>query len=101
MICGVVYAELFAYPSATEQFVKRFIDTTEIQVDFDLGDAAWQDRARSFENYAERRRFNGSLAKRLLADFMVGSHALHRADRLLTLDSSRYKADFPTLKLLP
>ena len=38
--------------------------------------------------------------KRLLADFVIGAHALYSADRLLTLDEGRYRRDFPELKLL-
>jgi len=34
----------------------------------------------------------------LLADFIVGAHALTRSDRLLTLDPSRYSRDFPELE---
>jgi len=34
-----------------------------------------------------------------LADFIIGSHALAQADRLMTLDPKRYKQDFPELKL--
>jgi predicted nucleic acid-binding protein len=102
VICGVVYAELLAYPKATPIFIDEFLRTTEIQIDFDLGEAAWRDIAQRFGKYAERRRRSkGVLAKRLLADFVVGAHALHKADRLITLDASRYKADFSQLKLLP
>src|SRR5438046_5990875 len=38
--------------------------------------------------------------KRLLVDFIVAAHALLRADRLMTLDASRYRQDFPKLRLL-
>jgi predicted nucleic acid-binding protein len=101
-ISGVVYAELLAYPKASQKFVDEFLKTTEIQIDFDIGQAAWLEVGRRFGKYAERRRrANGTQAKRLLADFIVGAHALYAADRLITLDSSRYKADFPSLKVLP
>jgi predicted nucleic acid-binding protein len=102
VICGVVYAELRAFPKATPKFVDQFLHSTEIQIDFDVGEAVWLDVAQRFGKYAERRRRSkGVLAKRLLADFIVGAHAAHKADRLITLDASRYKADFPQLKLLP
>jgi predicted nucleic acid-binding protein len=102
VISGVVYAELMAYPKASQKFVDEFLKTTEIQIDFAISETAWLEVARRFGRYAERRRrSNGVLAKRLLADFVVGAHALYATDRLLTLDLSRYKADFPSLKLLP
>ena len=37
--------------------------------------------------------------KRLLADFIIGSHALAQADRFMTLDPKRYERDFPEPKL--
>ncbi len=36
--------------------------------------------------------------QRLLADFIIGSHALAHADRFMTLDPQRYARDFPELK---
>jgi predicted nucleic acid-binding protein len=36
----------------------------------------------------------------LLADFLIGAHALVQADQLLTLDSTRYSQDFPEVRLL-
>ena len=39
----------------------------------------------------------GGAAKRLLVDFIIAAHALLRADRLMTLDASRYARDFPRL----
>jgi predicted nucleic acid-binding protein len=52
-------------------------------------------------HYAKRRRRSSCQGpKRLLADFIIGSHALSRADRFMTLDPKRYAPDFPELKLL-
>ena len=51
--------------------------------------------------YAKRRRRSAPQGpKRLLADFIIGSHALAQADRFLTLDPKRYKRDFPELKFI-
>ncbi len=99
LICPPVYAELHAHPNASARFVEEFLASTEIAVDFDLSKEVWEESARRFARYAARRRkAGGGDAKRLLADFLVGAHALLRSDRLLTLDRSVYRRDFPELK---
>jgi predicted nucleic acid-binding protein len=101
LIAPVVYVELLAYPKATESFVNGFLSETGITVDFQLDQAVWVDAGRRFARYADQRRKSGSgESKRLLADFLVGSHALLQADRLMSLDPARYKQYFPELKLL-
>jgi predicted nucleic acid-binding protein len=100
LISGVVYSELLAYPKATEIFVNEFCEQTGIVIDFRFPDAVWLEAGRRFAKYANRRRkAKGENPKRLLADFLVGSHALMQADRLMTLDQGRYKQDFPDLHL--
>jgi hypothetical protein len=42
----------------------------------------------------------GERPKRLLADLVIGAHALIHADRLMTLDPARYRHDFPEFKLV-
>ena len=101
VVSGPVYAELLAYPKATESFVNSFLADTGIAVDFALEQPAWVEVGRRFARYAKRRRRSaGPGAKRLLADFMIGSHALAHADRFMTLDPRRYARDFPDLKLV-
>ena len=101
VVSGPVYAELLAYPKATESFVNRFLADTGIAVEFAMEQAAWVEAGRRFARYAKRRRRSaGQGAKRLLADFMIGSHALAHADRFMTLDPRRYARDFPELKLI-
>jgi predicted nucleic acid-binding protein len=102
VVCGVVYAELRAHPHASLAFVDAFLAQTDVQVEFDLDAAIWQEATRGFADYAARRRTSGGAQpKRLLADFMIAAHAEQRADRLLTLDPSRYAIDFPKLRLQP
>ena len=101
VICAPVYCELLAYPSATRQFVQEFLGETGILVDFLLDEEVWQRAADSFVTYAKRRRRSrGGSPKRMLVDFVVAAHALLRSDRLLTLDASRYRQDFPKLHII-
>ncbi|HEX3443246.1 MAG TPA: type II toxin-antitoxin system VapC family toxin [Chthoniobacterales bacterium] len=96
-----VYAELLAYPKATESFVNRFLADTGIDVDFEFQQPVWLEAGRRFARYAKRRRRNAEQGpRRLLADFIIGAHALKQADRLMTLDPKRYIQDFPELKLM-
>jgi predicted nucleic acid-binding protein len=96
-----VYAELLAHPKVTEGFLNKFISDTGIAMDFKLGQQVWVEAGRRFARNAKRRRRSGREGpKRLLADFIIGSHALEKADRLMTLDPERYKRDFPELKLV-
>jgi predicted nucleic acid-binding protein len=39
--------------------------------------------------------------RRLLADFVIGAHALLRADRLVTFNGADFRSDFPELKIFP
>lgn len=98
VICAPVYAELLAHPKATATFVDDFLSQTHVVTDFLLNEDVWRKAGSAFAEYAQRRRRSREGApRRLLVDFLVGAHALLRADRLLTLDSSRYHHAFPKL----
>ncbi len=101
VICGPVYAELLAHPLAEEAFVRQFLTDTNVRVDLELDESVWSRAGQAFSAYAKRRRSSGGgEPRRLLVDFLVGAHAELRAERLLTLDASRYVQDFPGLKLV-
>jgi predicted nucleic acid-binding protein len=97
LIAPVVYAELLAHPKASKPFVDDFLADTGITVDFDWGEPVWVDAGRRF---ARCRRSQQRAPKRLLADFLIASHALLQADRLMSLDTSPYRQYFPELKLV-
>jgi predicted nucleic acid-binding protein len=101
VIAAPVYAELLAHPQAEEPFVKEFLKDTHIRVDFDLDESVWSRAGQGFCAYAKRRRSSGGgEPRRLLVDFLIGAHAELRAERLLTLDPTRYTQDFPALRLM-
>ena len=101
LVSPAVFAELHAYPGAAPEFVKRFLDSTGIVVDFQLEAAVWLESGERFARYAARRRMSsGAGPRRILADFLIGAHALLQADCLMTLDPKVYQQDFPELLLV-
>jgi predicted nucleic acid-binding protein len=100
LISPFVFAELHAYPGATEAFLQGFLAATGVHVDTRLEERIWPEAGRRFARYAARRRQSGSEPIGLLADFLIGTHALVQADRLFTLGPRRYVLDFPELPLL-
>jgi predicted nucleic acid-binding protein len=93
-----VFAELIAAPGRSEAFVSAFFDETGIRVDWELHARVWRLAGRAFQAYAERRRQQRDTgARRILADFIIGAHAVANGCRLLTLDDRLYRSSFPTL----
>ncbi len=93
-----VFAELLAAPGRTEAFVDSFLEETGIAIAWELDESVWRAAGRAFRSYAERRRKQrDSGHRRILADFLIGSHAFSHGFRLLTLDERFYRAAFPTL----
>jgi predicted nucleic acid-binding protein len=102
VISPPVYAEALAHPTYSEEGVHRFLEITGITVDFALADSVWTEAGRRYREYAIRRRQSqAEPPRRILADFLVGSHALLQADQLLTLDVKFYRTNFPELTLFP
>jgi predicted nucleic acid-binding protein len=93
-----VFADLIAAPGRTEAFVGSFFEETGIAIDWELSEQVWRSAGRAFQAYAERRRKQRDTGtRRILADFLIGAHALSNGCRLLTLDDRLYRASFPTL----
>lgn len=101
VIAAPVFAELLAAPSRNEVFLDSFCRDTGISVDWNLNEAIWRAAGRAFQLYVTRRRKqNDSGPRRILADFLIGAHAVQNGVRLLTLDDRLYRAAFPRLALV-
>ena len=99
-MCGVVYAELIGAPGRTEAFVDRFCEEAGIAVEWELRERIWRKAGVAFQEYATRRKKqSGAEPRRLLADFLIGAHALENGYKLLTLDGGMYRKAFPGLRL--
>jgi predicted nucleic acid-binding protein len=99
-MCGVVYAELIGAPGRTEAFVDRFCEETGIAVEWELKGRIWRRAGVAFQEYAARRKKQSSAEpRRLLADFLIGAHALENGYKLLTLDGGMYARAFAGLRL--
>jgi len=100
-ICGAVYAELLAGPRRTTEFLDEFCAVTRIQVEWDLREPVWRAAGAAFQGHAgRRRRGKKAEARRILADFVIGAHALVSGYKLLTLDAGVYAASFPRLAIV-
>ncbi len=101
VIAAPVFGELLAGPGRNEAFIDTFLKDTGIVVDWNLEEAVWRRAGRAFQSYAAgRRKRLASGPRRILADFLIGAHALHRGYRLLTLDDGLYRSAFPSLTLV-
>ncbi|MGA8618500.1 MAG: type II toxin-antitoxin system VapC family toxin [Candidatus Sulfotelmatobacter sp.] len=100
IVAAPVFAELIAAPGRSEAFVSSFLEENGIAIDWNLNEPIWRSAGRAFQAHAERRRKQRDHGtRRLLADFLIGAHALVRGYRLLSLDERLYRAAFPTLRI--
>ena|ERR1700740_331871 len=101
VVTGVVYAELLAAPSRTEQFVDQFLEAAGIDVEWEINERLLRAAGLAFQGYAARRRKQKVTEPRhLLADFLIGAHALVNGYQLLTLDEGMYRTAFPRLGIV-
>lgn len=81
----------------TDAELERFLRTTGIAPSA-MATSSCRDAGARWRAYARGR--GAHRRDRIVPDFMVGAHALHHAEALLTRDRSFYRTHFPTLKLL-
>jgi predicted nucleic acid-binding protein len=101
VLSAPVFAELMAAPGRNEAFLDKFCNETGIQMEFELDEEIWRAAGRAFQAYAGRRRKQRDPGpRRILADFLIGAHAIRRGHRLLTLDDHLYISAFPGLAIV-
>ncbi len=101
VIAAPVFAELLAAPFRNEAFLDSFCRETGISVDWNLDETVWRTAGRAFRAYVGRRKtLRGAGPRRILADFLIGAHALQNGFRLLTLDEGLFRAAFPKLVIV-
>jgi len=102
ILCPIIYSELLCHPAIQPATVEELLRGAGVQIDFDLDRAIWRDAGIRHRVYAERRkRSRLTTQRRPVADFLVGAHALARADRLISFNSADFRRDFPELEILP
>ncbi len=99
-ICPVIHAELLAAPFSSEALLDEFLKEYGIAVDWQLEPEIWRLAGRSYRLYAnDRKKQQAPAPRRILADFLIGAHAMQRDYTLLTLDRRMYAKHFPKLRL--
>ena len=100
MICGVVYAELHGRQDTPPALINRLLQGNGIELDSVSSRDLWEEAGRAnAEQHARRRRGGVAGVRPVLPDLLIGAHALHRADRLLTRNAGDF-SDFPALQLI-
>jgi predicted nucleic acid-binding protein len=92
--CEIVWAEVvaaFADPAAAQRALEA-IPVTFSEIDE-------QSAARAGVAWRSYRR-RGGTRERIVSDFLIGAHAIGRADRLLTRDRGFHRLAFKELKIL-
>ena len=93
-VCAVVVAELGRYFSQGQD-LRAFLAACQIDHDPLTMDAALE-AARIMRSYAH----NKGSRERVAPDFLIGAHAIQKADELLTTDAGFFRHDFEDLSVI-
>ena len=94
IICEIVYAEL------VPQFKQRqWLDDTLDTLHISLSPLDANVAFTAGERWGQYRE-SGGKRQRIITDFLIGSHAVSKADRFLTRDRGFYQSYFPELQIL-
>jgi predicted nucleic acid-binding protein len=95
IICAPVYSELLAWPSRSQGVLDKFCEDAEIKIDWDIPEKVWRMAGIASQAHGIRRRIStGGEPRRIIADFVIGAHALANGHSLLTLDRGFYERNF-------
>jgi hypothetical protein len=101
VVSAPVYSELMAGPLRDEASLDMFFADTGIEIDWVLEEEIWREAGRAYSGYTRRRKSSGGDGpRRILADFLIGAHALVRGYSLLTVDYRHFAVAFPTLTII-
>lgn len=100
VICPMVAAELSVHFNR-EVELKAFLRDTGLRI-VPFGLAALHLAGQTWKAYQRKAPGGSGLpsGRLVLADFLIGAHAMAHAERLLTRDRDFYRACFPKLKLV-
>jgi predicted nucleic acid-binding protein len=94
IICDIVYAEL------VPQFEERQrLDDTLRKINVSLSSTDTDIAFLAGERWNLYRK-SGGIRKRIITDFLIGAHAMNKAERFITRDRGFYKSYFPELQIL-
>lgn len=94
IICDIVYAELvpqFGERQSLDDTLKM-INVSFSSTDTDIAFLAGE----RWRHY----RKSGGARKRIITDFLIGAHALKKAERFISRDRGFYRSYFPELQIL-
>ena len=94
IICDIVYAELVPQIINRDELDKT-LNTINLTLSSINNDIAYL----AGEKWKRYRKSGGSRV-RIITDFLIGAHALSKANRFLTRDRGFYNSYFPDLKIL-